>query len=642
MGWNNIFKKNVGKGSSDTYFPALSKAAAATKTAGAKAVPLLKTAGTAAAPVLGRAVSGVAAAGSAAQGALWGAGAATGSSVLNAIADPGFVLFIAGLLTFFFNEYLGSVALAVIIGTLFMFYSALFIFKARGIVTTTIFWAWYILFQGYTNLEALAYMIVPMLIMGMAVHGLVRKFQQGSFGEGASGEIIYGGILILLFFLDFGALDLLVHTFGIPLTPLLKNLILFTPWWALLGLFTTTKENFIISAFRIVGIVYVVAILTVGVVPDAYEKYKGDSLIPGPEQFLEAKKELREQLPQKENPAYSQFWCIFFGEDKANPQACVEQRQESSELTYICEKIEKKEQGTPQFTQCIEEQRKKKKDAALQVQGVIDPTIKEPTKAEIIIDKESFPMEFRPTFAFPFELKIENPRQQQITASLSCRFEGKSGTATVEGKIKGVNPAIFSDTSFQNSYLCFAMEGTTLDGNYEVVFEATLQNLKTESLLQRAFVGPYPAEEIEELRTQEINKVIKIVESRAPADFAHINFNIGHGAKQVVIENNPQKNIQVHGNIENIGAGKITAVKGYQITLDGFTVNDPACLQGAITITDAHTKNIPLGTSCQVTDYPEELKNPPQKWKPKTFIATLVYDYQISKKERITIKPAIG
>src|SRR3989338_2392748 len=508
--------------------------------------------------------------------------------------------------------------------------------KITILIPMLLFVVWYFFYNGNYNPGFLLYFI-PIALGILAIPMFLSK------GESIAPELL-GFVPVLFFFLDIGLIPFLVENLKLPVTPLLQNLILFMPWWMMLGVFTfpgssskSTSLNALLNFLRIIGIIYILFIIIAPAIPGlGYEK----SLLPEAGEFESAQQRLRAAVPQRENPALSNLACIF--SDPTNVQSCVEQRPENSELTYICEKVEGKAEGTPQFTQCMQEQREKRKDAALQVQGVIDPTIKEPTKAEILIDKESFPTEFRPTFAFPFELKIENPREQQITASLSCRFEGKSGSATVEGRVQGVNPTTFNDNSFQNSYLCFATEGATLDGNYEVIFEATLQNLKTESLLQRAFVGSFPAEEIEELRTQEINKVIKIVESRAPADFAHINFNIGHGAKQAVIENNPQKSIQVYGNIENAGSGRIVAVKSYQIAMDGFTVNDPACLQGTITITDAHTKNIPLGTSCQITDYPEELKNPPQKWKPKTFIATLIYDYQINKKERITIKPAVG
>ncbi len=644
MGWKDILKKNVRKGSSNTYFPTMSKAAAAAKSAGTRAIPLIKTAGAAAAPVLGRAAGGVAAVGSAAQGAVWGAGAATGASVLNAIADPGFVLFIAGLLTFFFNEYIGSVALAVIIGTIFLFYSSIFIFKAKGIMITVIFWVWYILFQGNTNPTALLYMILPMLIIGMVVHGLVRKLQQGSFGEGASGEII-GLVPVLFFFLDFGLIDLLVQTFGLPLTPLAQNLILFTPWWALLGLFTTKKENFIISIFRIVGIIYVVAILTIGVVPDAYGKYRGDSLIPGPEQLLEAKRELRETLPQKENPAWSNLACIF--SEPANVQGCVEQRQELSELTYICEKVEGKQEGTPPFTECLEEQRKKKKDLALQVQGAIDTTIKEPTTAEITANKESFPTSYNPQFPFPFELKIENPRTLPLLLEVTCNFEGKSGTASVEGKkIEGVPSLPFSDAEFKSSYLCFP-EGE-LNGRYKIWFNATIKDIVTVSRLQRAFVGDKSAEEVDRLRREEISKVIKNSKSLAPADFAHINFDLGHATKEAIIENKVYKTIVLKGNIENTGSGRIVAVKNYEIPLEmeGFSVQQNeveggnTCVRGSFPVisSTSYIKTIALPT-CIINDYPQELKTTAD-WVPKTFTATLKYDSRITKDADMEIKPS--
>ncbi|MDO8656411.1 MAG: hypothetical protein Q7K45_04175, partial [Nanoarchaeota archaeon] len=206
---------------------------------------------------------------------------------------------------------------------------------------------------------------------------------------------------------------------------------------------------------------------------------------------------------------------------------------------------------------------------------------------------------------------------------------------------------IFNDAEFKSSYLCLPKENEELKGKYKVWFNVTLKNMITTSRLQRAFVGDKTAEGIDKLRREEISRVITTPQSLAPADFAHINFDIGHAAKEIVIESKDYKTIVVKGNIENTGSGKIVAVKRYEINLEseGFSVQQNnaggnTCLQGEFVSipSTSYTKTIPLPT-CIVTGYPEELKTT-SYWVPKTFTATLLYDYRITKDADIDIKPA--
>lgn len=502
-----------------------------------------------------------------------------------------------------------------------------------------LFMVWYFFFQGnYNPGFLLTFLSIALVILAIPL--LLSK------GESIAPELL-GFVPVLFFFLDIGLIPFLVENLKLPITPLLQNLILFMPWWMMLGVFTfpgsaskSTSVNALLNFLRIMGILYILFIIIAPAIPGlGYEK----SLLPEAGEFEAAQQRLRAQIPQKENPAWSNLACIF--SEPTNVPGCVEKRQELSELTYICEKIENVQVGTPQFTECLNEQQKKKKDAALQVQGVIDPTIKEPTKADIVAIKESFPTTYNPLFPFPFELKIENPRKLLLSVDVACHFEGKSGTASVGGnvvgRIEGAPPVSFSDAMFKSSYLCLPNEGEVLNGQYKVWFNATIKDIVTVSRLQRAFVGNKTPEEVDRLRKEEIVRVIAVSESLAPADFAHINFNIGHGPKEIIIENKPYKNILLTSNIENTGTGKLSLIKSYSILMEGFIVNDAICISGGpFTDTNKIFRNIPL-PPCSIIDYPAQFKNPVE-WIPHTFEATLVYDYALSEYVDIEIKPPLS
>ena len=79
----------------------------------------------------------------AAKGAGWSAGSGATSRAYDAIDDPGFWLFAGGLLTFFWAHLLSDVV-ALMLATLFMFYTTFFIFKGRGLVVVLSFFIVYI------------------------------------------------------------------------------------------------------------------------------------------------------------------------------------------------------------------------------------------------------------------------------------------------------------------------------------------------------------------------------------------------------------------------------------------------------------------------------------------------------------------
>jgi len=585
-------------------------------------------------PEIGAAAKG----GGIVKGAVVGAGLKAGEEAVGAFKDPGFILFITGLLTFIFNEYLGNVIIAVFLAAAFMLFSAYFIFQRKGLVVTIIFGIWYIFLGGITDPRLLMYYIGPILIIGMLAHGLFNKLSKRStFAEGASGELI-GLIPVLFFFLDLGLIPLLVEKLNLPLTSLVQNIILFTPWWAFLGLFTTKKENVFITIARVVGIIYIISILTFGIAPEAYGAYK--SAIPGPEELLKAKEEIKEKIPEKENPLISNFACTWeaVGKPGTDITECVKKRQEESELKAICKGKDLKPK-TSAFNKCLEEEKEKKKKAALQIAGTEDPTIKEPTTAEFKINEEYFPKKaYQSIRPYPAQLEIKNPRELHLNIDLDCFF--KKGKENITGTPE---PQGFTLTKKEDTKSITCTPDQNLNGSYTLVYQANIYNMSTLSRLTRLFVGDVSEktkEEINELKSTYVPG--KKYLSQAPKEFARINFGFGEPETNPVIEHDDKP--LLISTIENIGKGKILAIKSYHLDLEieGITPKDSwECFSGTgkqVTLPKTKTtfkETIPL-TSCFL-NLPYDLIRP-EEFILKEFTAILNYDYQIEKEIKIEVK----
>jgi hypothetical protein len=599
-----------------------------------KVTGALKTAGVKTAPVVGQATQ-VAGATTAAAGAVAYEGA---RRAFNAIRDPGFILFIVGLLTFVFNEYLANATIAVLFGAIFMIYSAFFIFKGKGLIITVIFLIWYI-FIGIKSIEQVKYYILPILLTGMVAHGIYKKLsKEGGFGEGFGGELS-GLIPIAIFFLDVGLVEWLAREFSFTLTPLIQTILIFTPWWALLGLFTTKKENIFITIAKFAGIVYIFSLLTFGIAPEAYSA--SQSILPGPEEFAQAKQEFQEQLPQTENPIYSNIVCIFI--EPTNVPACVSKRQEESEIKSICEKIRELEPGTTAYDDCFKEEREKKKEAAMQIAGTEDPTIKEPTQAEFKVSDYFPKTTYQPRYPYPIQLEIKNPREQTLNINLKCFF--KKGKENIAGMVEP-NRFVITKTDEVKSIICTPNQD--LNGTYTLVYQADIYNLSTFSRLTRLFVGDASEktkEEIDELKSTFIPG--KKYLSQAPKEFARINFGFGEPETNPVIEYDDRP--LLISTIENVGRGKILSIKNYHIDLEkegivpidrwdcfSVTAEKLQTLNTFLPKTKTVFKQIIPLTTCFI-DIPEDLMNPPDFFF-KEFTATLSYDYQIEKEIRTEVK----
>ncbi len=600
----------------------------------------------------------------AAGGLALGAGAAAGAGVVNAIADPGFILFIAGLLSFLLVEYLGITALSLIVGTVFLFYSSVFIFKARGLVLTIIFWVWYFFLGGVLDPKTLLYSLLPLVLLAMAVHGLFSRFAgEGSFGQGAAGELI-GLVPIVFFFLDLGLIPWLTQPpVNLPLTPLVQNLILFMPWWALLGLFTTRKESLLINAAKFACIIYLIMILTVGVVPNAYASYQERA--PGVEQFLEAKEKVEGEFAGKKNPMIYWYYCFKTGRF-AEMNQCMAEREEEDRLKQFCRE-EGYSEGTTEFGGCIEEQRKKAKQIV--VTGIQDPTIDKPTKLEFIKPAD-FPTPYyvvegsSDQVNYPIEMKITNPRKLSLEIIPSCYFNQTDGN--VKGKLLGLaggesllvvpegslgfilppGSQVISQSGNEASTTLVCQPEGELKGSYLLVYEAEIKNMMTVSRLQRVFIGEDKTADWKKENVPELKSTYfpgQMNRPQAPADFARLNFEFGLPTANPIIDQSG--GLVLSSTIENAGKGVITKIHSYRIDLPPeFSIEDARCREGydlPLPKTKQPLKNV-YSRTCLIQSLPPELADPGsavgQEFVYAEFEGYLYYDYLIKKEIPVKVE----
>jgi hypothetical protein len=559
-----------------------------------------------------------------------------GGGVLDTVGDPGFILFIAGFLTFAFESFLNNAFISTLLGTIFMFYASLFIFKGRGIILTIVFWMWFVFFGGVTSISSIGYIIVPIMLVAMLIHGVFGKLSgKESFSGGAAGELI-GLVSITVFFLEIGLIPLLTQNFNIALTPMLQNFILFIPWWGLLGLFTSQKDNMGMTIIKILGVGYVSAILLFGVAPQAYSS--SQSAIPGVDDFLKAKEDIKSSLPQRENPFFSQLACTFSGSGN-EVQRCVEKRQEDSEFEYICNNDERYKGKT--LNECKSELRAERESEKIRVTGISDPTIAIPLTAKFVVDRRVSDISYRkvnePTkVRYAADFKGENPRQQEIEVEFFCSFESPDKKMNVPGEIVNEQKTKINGLKIDHTVLC--QPAGDLDGRYRLKFQAKMNNLWTKSRLQRAFIGELVNQEEIEKRRELVDLILRThfsgtsQRSQGPADLARINFAFGQPPEYPILEGGEISLLS--SDIENLGQGKILAVHQYKIDLPGFIVDDPesGCLDGFAIELPSQEKftrrsiNLPI---CVIDWYPPELQDPEQEYVYREFEAFANYDYLV-------------
>ncbi len=577
------------------------------------------------------------------------AGAVAGAQALGALRSFSLVFLVLGLIHFLFLR--GSGAHAFVSGFILLPLGAWVWFNylksqnvmertTGGWVVIVAFISWYFLLGR--SLSNLTYVIA---VLG----GILALYGVGTSGSGlksAAAAIVPG----IIFFLDVGLFSWILNQFGWGITPLAESLILFMPWWALLGFFCLPVENIILNGVKVLGVIYLVSVLAVPYIPD-FGHF--DQAIPGPEEFLEAEKALRERLPERENRFISNMKCIFSGDmlgGSFNIQQCVEQRQLDSELYHICQKVEGHMPRTKPFNECVERQRALR--AKVVVSGIQDPTIREPTTAKFelgdyfqakTIRRSNEP--FRTRYAATFV--VSNPRKLDLAVEFSCHLSRKSGRENVSGRISSLNPISFRGGNPPPAAVVCEPE-SELNGSYTLVLEATVRNMETISRLTRAFIGGQ-----DERRKEELIPDIRLAHfpgqqhiSQGPADFARVNFAFGNSLENPIIET-PGGSVSLlfSAAIENLGRGTLSKVHLYQLKgVEGFTFDHPSCVESGeikLYLEQQRQDRIHLAT-CFIEGLPPELLDPEtylgKEYELREFEALMRYDYTIRKEVQVEEK----
>ena len=471
---------------------------------------------------------------------------------------------------------------------------------------------------------------------------------------------LYGLLPVFFLFMDVGLVSFIAKEFGLTSTPVLKNLVLFMPWWAFFGLMTlpTKKEGpgaFLINTAKIVGILYIIFTILIPSMPSV--AYAQDGVLPTMTEFEKTQADARAELGKNSaNPAVLNWKCFIEGRYTDLPQ-CVEEKKEIAEIEYICEHEERYKPGTTSYKKCVVKQQEERNKGITQISGSIDPTIKMPTTAKLVVSdyfpKKTFQVGGKTTAKFPIELEIKNPRKQEgIEVIITCNFvNNRIRDGNYLGKVSGGNsddPAVLSingELEISRSFICEPElpNDEYLNGSYEINYNATFINLVTKSRLQRAFIGD---EKDEVWKKEWIPKIMKAhfsgsnAKSQAPADFARMNFAFGNPIEKPIIEGST--GMLLSSNIENVGSGTILEVSKYNIDLSGDEPADllgvkPECVGSTTPVkgSSKYNKIIYLPT-CVIKTVPDNLKNPPN-YIFKEYEAEITYDYQINKKVNMEI-----
>ena len=307
---------------------------------------------------------------------------------------------------------------------------------------------------------------------------------------------------------------------------------------------------------------------------------------------------------------------------------------------------------TTEQQDCVKQQQELLKSGGAGVAGAVSEAIKHVTKIELKED-QFFPKKATgPRTIYPIPLKVENPREQIFTATVSCEF--KKGKEVIAGAVSigGQEVSEAQIDSRQEQFLIGCQPASDLNGRYTLEYNVILSGMQTFSFLKRAFVSKDidPA-----LRTQIETDNFKTKDkvSQGPAEFALLNFKFGGGIGTdplVVIE----EPVTFSFAVEDVGSGtfkgEVLGINNYNFhglwergfTVDPERIGDQDCLQGGgIRLVVAQTKRRePSELKRCFLALPSDLSQlQNNEYKIETFVANLDYDYKITKSIPIEITP---
>jgi len=175
---------------------------------------------------------------------------------------------------------------------------------------------------------------------------------------------------------------------------------------------------------------------------------------------------------------------------------------------------------------------------------------------------------------------------------------------------------------------------------YYLKFEVLLKDMVTTSSVQRAFLG-----QVDETAKQKAAREVlqdrfsnqQNVLSKAPAEFARINFGFGVPPEYPIIKADDVPFLIA--SVENVGGEKLVRIKDYSFSLAerGFSSESSNCLAGYELPLPADAPRSFGLASCFVS-LPADLKDFQGKPKVESFFATLRYDYAIDTETTVSVQ----
>jgi hypothetical protein len=604
-----------------------------------------------------------------------GAGATIGKTAVdeakNVLQDRAFILFLAGL-GFFILKILGVQYIGInptilsILGTFLLIFSGFVFFgnEEKGAwVTILYFYIWGIIlgFKGLSPFDPSYLTWVGSIFVIIAI-GFMILFKKNGFSENLKEESL-GLLPIIIYFLDVGILAQFVDNVAfLNLGGALEKIILWVPWFAYLGIFNIRAKGPLPIIVKTGALVYLFLLITLMVVPAV--GFQDSNELFNPEETLAVEQAYREEY-QGPNPVLLYVDC--FGELMSNIgtdesktiDECIAEKLLADKLSYICINEWGYTEGTLEYDDCLkkEEVRLEEEDQGT-VQGTVDLSFTEHTDAELIINRNTFPSErsvrsgSQSSLNYPISFNVENPRKLTIDVIFSCNFTSKT---TGESFLGDITPSSFEtiEKSDEVSVICSPPEGEILNGSHTITYDADIYGLETTSYLIRLFID----EDDEE--TEIVQKAISTYvsgpntyTSSAPDEFARINFAFGNPETNPVIEvasggyaDPAESNIMLVSSIENVASGRITSINHYEIILEPDLYSseiDWNCLQGSgydviLPNQQRRGETVPISV-CFLDMYDGLIEDVYLKsFEPKTYTATLNYDYQISESTDVTV-----
>ncbi len=499
---------------------------------------------------------------------------------------------------------------------------------------------WYFVYDSNTDSTFLFIFLTVFVVISAG-------FAYANKGQTFAPELS-GFMPVLFFFLDIGLLALLTEKIGFTLTPLLSNLILFMPWWALFGLFTIPAGvirvgwlNSLFGIAKLLAILYIIFVLVTPAIPGI--GHDDTSLLPEQFEFEAAQTRLRQASSKPENPVWSNVLCMFQAAG-GDVNGCVAQRQESSEIENFCE--EQINLGNADNQQvCEEEQKRIRIEETEAARGSVATNFEKVTKATFKLDTETDA--FSSVFSTTGVLVVENPREQALTIQAGCEL--KRGTQTIATGVinvngRGVEPVSFKDELREIPMTC-TFNPKPAAGRYDVEFSATISGLQTSSWVKRTFFAT--DEELKRYKNQVLADQYPQATDRlsqAPAEFARLNVEFGTSRENpLIVVDQP---VLAWVSLENAGRGRVTYAHNYELTTlreDGFSVKegDQSCLEGgSLEFSEAFTKKLPskiLFAKRCFLNVPAGFADVSGDGKTKTFLANVMYNYAITEKTSVEI-----